>query len=314
MSAPRISVIVAAHNAENAMPKLLDRLRAQTLPPEEFEVFIVDDSSTDGTAAVVEASDVARLLRTPRNSGAYVARNIGLREASAPVIAITDADCEPEPQWLEEALTDLDRLGADMLGGHIEVPLRERPTIAELVDVARYLDQERSVEQADVAMTANFVARREVFDRLGPFNERLISNGDVEYSLRAREAGFRLAYSARAAVLHHPRTRGRDLASKCYRMGKGTSQIIDHGIGPGRNRPRIFLRPGAYLMRRGVWGMERVLAMGYRPTRGELLRMDLGEYFWVQLPMVAGSFVEAVRDRLGRLRRALQSPRSRRRS
>lgn len=279
------------------MPKLLGCLERQTFPRERLEVLIVDDSSTDSTADIVRASGLARLLQTERRGGAYIGRNVGLRAARGEVIAITDADCEPVPDWLEAGLEDLDRLGVDMLGGHIEVPLRDRPSVAELVDVARYLDQERSIRDNDVAMTANFFARREVYDKTGPFNERLISNGDIEFSLRAKEAGFRIAYSKRAAVIHEPRLRARDLAGKCYRMGIGTSQIMAFGQGPGRERKRIWTAPGAYLIRPGVWGEERLHAKGFRPSRLQRARITLGEYFFVQLPLIAGSFVGTLRTR-----------------
>lgn len=299
-SVPAVTVIVAARNAQDTMPELLDALAGQTLPRDRYEAIVVDDCSTDGTAEIIRRHGFAKLLRTPERGGAYVARNLALSEARGEVIAITDADCRPSERWLESGLADLEALGADVLGGHIEVPLRPSPTIAELVDFARYLDQQRALGERGFAATANLIAGREVFDKVGPFNESLISGGDSEWCERATEAGYGIAYSERASVYHAPRLTPADLARKAYRMGVGRAQINAHGHGRSRQRVRIWSRPGAYLVKRKVYGVERVYARGYLPSRRELVQMSLGQYFFVQLPLIAGNLAGSLRQTLAR--------------
>jgi cellulose synthase/poly-beta-1,6-N-acetylglucosamine synthase-like glycosyltransferase len=103
-AAPPISVVVAARNEAGTLPALLDALDAQTHP--DHEVVIVDDASTDGTAAVAEAwaeaRSHARVVRVtdptpPRKKNALTR---GIEAASHDLLAVTDADCRPPPGWL----------------------------------------------------------------------------------------------------------------------------------------------------------------------------------------------------------------------
>lgn len=300
---PLVSVVTAARNAASTMPALLASLERQTLARDRFELLVVDDCSTDETAEIVRRSGVARLLRTPRWGGAYLARNVALREARGDVIAIIDADAAARPDWLERALAELDSLGADLIAGHIEVPLAPRPTLAELVDFARFLDQRRAVEEAGFGATANLVFRREVMERIGRFNPEVLSAGDREFCWRARDAGFRLAYSEHVAVVHEPRRRARDLARKSFRDGFGRAQILRHGRGRVRGLRQVWRHPGAWmpgalLLGRDIYGMERIRASAYEPSRAEVLRLRLAEWAFVQLPLAAGNVAGALRGAL----------------
>jgi glycosyltransferase involved in cell wall biosynthesis len=296
MDEPLVSVVVTARNAAATIPALLDCLAAQTLGRERFEVVVVDDASTDDTAQVVRDSGLATVLSTDRPLG-DAARNLAVRAARGKIVAITDADCRPVPQWLEYGVEDLDRLGVDMVGGHVEVPLPERPSLVEQIDFSRFLDQERAIAEGGFAATANLFLRCEVFDRAGRFNERLIAGGDREFCLRATDAGCTLAYSPRAAVVHPPHATARGLARRAYRAGIGRAQVIRHGDGPARAATAIiWMRPGAYKPSRRVYGVERLERHGRRP--GPLRRLQLSAAQWglIQLPMVWGNFLGFARE------------------
>ena len=203
MSQPAVSVIVAAYNSEEGVARLLEALERQTLPREQWELTVADDSSTDETGEVVRRSGLGRVVRTARRGGSYTARNLALEETTAAVIAVTDADCLPAEDWLARGLEQLEAQGADVLGGLIDVPLSDRPPLAEIIDAAGGLDQELYAKELGFVATANAFIRRRVFDGIGGFNPRLISGGDVEFSRRATDAGFKLAYAADVCV-HHP--------------------------------------------------------------------------------------------------------------
>jgi cellulose synthase/poly-beta-1,6-N-acetylglucosamine synthase-like glycosyltransferase len=101
---PPLSVVVAARNEANTLPSLLAALDAQTHP--DYEVVIVDDASTDATAAV--AADWARdrsfarvvSLSEPHSPRKKHALSRGIDAASHDLLAFTDADCTPPPDWL----------------------------------------------------------------------------------------------------------------------------------------------------------------------------------------------------------------------
>ncbi|RZJ93971.1 MAG: glycosyltransferase family 2 protein, partial [Novosphingobium sp.] len=103
VAGPRISVIVAAKDAQATIGMALGSLQAQSLSP--IEILVVDDASSDETVAIV--SDLAaadpriRLVRNDRAAGAYGARNAGMRAASGDVMTFHDADDWAHPRRLE---------------------------------------------------------------------------------------------------------------------------------------------------------------------------------------------------------------------
>ena len=122
----RASVVIPAHNAADALPSLLRSLEAQTLCRDAFEVVVVDNASTDDTAAVA-ASGGARVVSEPRPSRAR-ARNAGVGAALADRIAFVDAECEADPGWLEALLRCLDR--SPVVAGPVRLRLPAAPECA----------------------------------------------------------------------------------------------------------------------------------------------------------------------------------------
>ena len=200
---PTLSVVVPVRNAGADLGGLIAALREQTVGSDAFEVVVGDDGTTDeSTAAIADAHAFVRVVAgRPENS--YTARNAAAGAARGSVLAFTDADCRPDPGWLEAGLSAL--ADADVVAGEIRFVAPPRPSIWDLVDIDTFLDQERAVATGGAA-TANLFVRADLFERLGGFNAALPSGGDYDLARRAVQAGARLRY-APAAVVAHP-TRG----------------------------------------------------------------------------------------------------------
>lgn len=104
-----ISVVVCTYNRQKFIGKALECLAAQTLPPDQFEIIIVDNNSTDQTASISRAFVAARPELRARyvleeQKGLSFARNRGLKEASFPIITYIDDDAEAVPALLETIL------------------------------------------------------------------------------------------------------------------------------------------------------------------------------------------------------------------
>lgn len=208
-SGPRVSVVVPTYRDETLQRCLL-ALREQSLAQNLFEVVLVDNadpaSDLSGLHALPRVREMAlRVLHEP-SPGSYAARNRGIAASEAPVLAFTDADCEPAPDWLERALHALDE-GADVVAGRVEVFARnaDRPSPAEAYDLVRAFPQRRYVESLQFGVTANLVVRRAVFDGVGMFDANLFSGGDREFGQRATASGHRLVYVEEAVVRHPAR-------------------------------------------------------------------------------------------------------------
>src|SRR5919201_2228834 len=103
---PSISVIIPALNASGTIDRCLVALSRQSLPRTSFEVIVVDDGSTDDTAALARRRG-AVVLRLDQNRGPAAARNAGLAIARGDLIVFTDADCEPAPNFVAALTAEL---------------------------------------------------------------------------------------------------------------------------------------------------------------------------------------------------------------
>jgi glycosyltransferase involved in cell wall biosynthesis len=284
-------------------------MEAQTACSSLFEVLVVDDRSTDGTADVVRGSPVARSLTAPVRCGSYAARNLGLAEAKAPILAFTDADCSPQPDWIERGLHCMAAADAEIVAGHIAVRVDERATIASLLDATLHLDQRRYASQGFGA-TANLWVKRSVVDRIGVFNDRLRSGGDKEFGLRATGAGIDLRYDERLVVAHPPRDRCAQLASKSYRLGMGAAHHVYRGEGSIAQRDRFWTHLRSYLPpSERPQRLDRLREQGVHPSRSQVRRMYWAQYFFMRLPNNFGGLVGASKESWrGRLRPSSRAP------
>jgi len=96
--AGKVSIIIPAYNSEKDIPYLIRSLKAQSVKP--METILVDDCSTDGTQKV--ASEFFKVFKIPINLGPAAARNLGIKKARGKYLGFLDADCRPEPDWVEQ--------------------------------------------------------------------------------------------------------------------------------------------------------------------------------------------------------------------
>ena len=96
-----VSVIVPVYNAKETLGECLSAIGNQVLNGIPLEVIVVDDGSSDGTAAVATRFTGVILVRQP-NRGPAAARNAGARKASGDILLFTDADCVPAGNWITE--------------------------------------------------------------------------------------------------------------------------------------------------------------------------------------------------------------------
>lgn len=196
-------MVVATHRRAHLLPRLVAAIEAQTLGSQQIQLVLVDDGSGD------ETTDVARALaRGPSaldvevvalavNGGPAVARNAGCQRARAAIVAFTDDDCVPTPQWLEEGLEALDA-GADVVAG------RTLPAPDQSGGLGPFARTIRA-EDGQFVQTCNAFYRRADLERLGGFDERMRTGEDTELALRAAESGAVIRYAARAIVHHDVR-------------------------------------------------------------------------------------------------------------
>ena len=215
-SAPLASVIVVCFNSQDTLARCLKQLLDQDHP--NYEVIVVDDGSTDDTAAVAEAASSEgplKLVRGTRNRGCPAARNLGLREARGEIVAFIDADGFAAPDWLSRLTASF--AGDPWIGAVAStVFFDDNPLVlngaggtVNRQGWAADLSMNRSYEDVQLAreavypMGCGMAIRREALARVGPFDDRMLNYyDDVDYGIRLWRAGYRVVVAADAWVDH----------------------------------------------------------------------------------------------------------------
>jgi glycosyltransferase involved in cell wall biosynthesis len=284
------SVVVPVRDGADDLRVLLAALAAQTVPPERFEVLVADDGSAVELAPLTESYANVRLLRGPRRN-AYAARNRAAAVARGRVLAFCDADCRPEPRWLESGLAALEH--AELAAGLIRFAVPQRRTIWSLLDVDTFKDHARQVQAAN-AETANLFVVRELYDRAGGFRDDEPAHGDFDFVTRSVALGGRLVFAAEAVVEHPTRDRARPFLQNVWEMHRSYAA---REAGAGRLPDGLKLRSWVPLVQplrtRRRFGRSlrldrrRLAECGVRPRLGEdLAALPL---MYLLLPYVGGA-------------------------
>jgi glycosyltransferase involved in cell wall biosynthesis len=201
---PLFSVIVPVLNGAGTLRQSLASLRASSLT--DFELIVVDDGSTDGSAEIATEFG-ARILHTGGRKGPGAARNLGVAEALGEFVFFIDADCSPDPDALQLAADVLhDDADIEALFGSYD----DQPTAQGLVSQYRNL-QHHHVHQTSAREASTFwagcgVMRRSTFQDLGGFDIQRYprpSIEDIELGYRLRAKGGRIRLVPEVQVKHH---------------------------------------------------------------------------------------------------------------
>jgi hypothetical protein len=239
MERPTVSIITPAYNAEPYLTETVESALGQTF--RDFEMLIVDDGSTDRTAAIAAGlcrrDSRIRLLRQP-NQGISGARNRALEESRGTVLALLDSDDRWFPTYLEEQLRILNTrptagvvsANALNLGGPFDgQPLRAVPPGIHRISL-------RSIIEIEDAVCIMSVFRREVCDRIGGFDRTLVSSEDYDFWLRAATAGFDILFNA--TPLGWYRRRDQSVSADEARMLVSVADVL--------RRTKAALPPGCH--------------------------------------------------------------------
>jgi glycosyltransferase involved in cell wall biosynthesis len=248
---PLISVVLATRNRESLLAETLHALVNQRWPGDRFEILVADNGSTDGTRAVVRRA--AARSSAPRIRYRYVpepgkshAVNAILRDAQGSLVAMTDDDVCPEPDWLERMAAAFEETGADFVAGRIlprwecapppwlSSPLYGVLAIPDNGETRLTLGPEGD-GQAVIPIGANMAVRTTVVRRLGGLRRdlgklsgTLRTGEDHEFYLRMLRAGCRGVYEPTARVRHFvPRERLRAgyFCRWLYQNGRDVSRL-----------------------------------------------------------------------------------------
>jgi GT2 family glycosyltransferase len=202
---PKVAVVVPTRGRAGRLARLMTALEKQTLPPEDFEVIVVDDASNDDTPVelrrlAANSPLAVHVLRQELQLGPAAARNAGWRKTRAPVVAFTDDDCVPEPDWLRAGLDAMDG-AARVVVGHTAPPADQLALASAPFSRVMEVDDTRFLE------TCNVFYRTVDLEAAGGFDERFRrpSGEDTDLGLRVLATGVESVYAPGAVVRHDVR-------------------------------------------------------------------------------------------------------------
>lgn len=232
MSVP-VSVVIPHYHDLKGLELCLQALAGQTYPTDRFEIVVADNNSPEGEEAVRAAIGGRARLVTVTEKGAGPARNGGVAVSGGGILAFTDSDCVPEPEWLAEGLAALSDY--DFIGGRVTV-LVDNPSRmngAEAFERVFAFDFKTYITRKGFTGAGNLFCSKKVFEAVGGFRAGV--SEDLEWSQRATGRGFRLGYAPRAVVGHPARRSWEELWGKWRRVNAET-----FGLYRERKRGRLL--------------------------------------------------------------------------
>ncbi|MCC3404129.1 MAG: glycosyltransferase [Microcoleus sp. PH2017_10_PVI_O_A] len=241
---PLVSVVVPVYNGEKDLPDLIECLRSQTYPTNRVEYLLVDNKSRDYTSTILQAAAKSpnqegfnqitlRNLSENTIQSSYAARNKGIRASTGEIIAFTDADCRPEPQWLQNLVQPFANLDIGITCGEI-LALPGNTLLEKHAARENTLSQKHTLAHpfCPYGQTANLAVRRQILARVGLFRPYLTSGGDADLCWRIlRETSYKIYFAESAIARHRHRSTIKQLQSQWHRYGESNKYLHElHGV------------------------------------------------------------------------------------
>ena len=294
---PAISVVVCSYNGGRTIRRCLEALSNLEYP--HYEVIVVDDGSTDDTAAIA-GGFACRVIRT-ENRGLSSARNTGLAAATGPIVAYIDDDAYPDPHWLTFLATTFGTTDYVGVGGPNIAPPDAGP-VAQCVDSAPGGPVHVLIgdTEAEHIPGCNMAFRRECLEAIGGFDPRFRTAGDdVDVCWRLQERGWKIGFNAAAMVWHHRRdtVRGYWTQQVGYGVAEGILErkwpekynLAGHPTWVGRIYGMGFARllSGGGRIYHGPWGTAPFQSL-YQPAPSLLRSLPMMPEWYMVVVVLAG--------------------------
>lgn len=210
-----VSIIIPCRNEADFIGRCLDSLLVQNYPKDKIEILVVDGASADGTREIVELyiqkDDRIKLFDNPRKL-TPISMNIGIENANGELITKTDAHTIYPPDYVSKCVHYLEEYKTDAVGGITKnVPANDSLSAKAIVLVldsplgggGSFRRVRGKPRLADTAYGTCY--RKEVFNKIGLFNERLVRSQDFDFNLRLTRAGGKILLAPDIALTYYPK-------------------------------------------------------------------------------------------------------------
>lgn len=272
----KISVIIPVYNDPSGLKDTLDSLVEQNFPKDSFEIIVADNGSTDNTLSVFESfidryPKLIKIVQEKNIQSSYAARNKGIKEATASVIAFIDSDMTVEKDWLKKISETLREHSTDCLVCNLQV-INVGNSIFALYDKIVAFPIEKYVKKSHFTPVGCLVIYKDIFNKIGLFDPNLISGGDHEFGNRLYEAGYKIRYEPDIVMKHPTRHSPKQLLSKAFRLGRGYKQLSFYYPNRFKKRKRNIFNPKYFFPVKSIFYFARF--MRSNKFRGKVTSLD----------------------------------------
>lgn len=244
-----LTVIIPVYNDPAGLQTTLDSLTNTV--DDDVQILIIDNNSVDSTMSVsrkfVRSNQNIELEVEKDRQSSYAARNQGIEKSHTEFLCFLDADLRVSQGWYQRAIETMKDINGHYLSPKIEVELSENSGLAARYNATSGFPNQQFIEKHHYAPTACLFVTRDLINKVGYFDDRLVSGGDLEFGNRVHEAGYELHYTPEITVYHPVRESFRELIRRNIRIGRGHCQLQRYyphrygrvGIPPRPDRIRL---------------------------------------------------------------------------
>jgi len=239
------SIIIAVRNEIHYIEKCIESLYNQKFKG-EYEIIVVDGMSDDGTYETLKKLKKKYKIIILQNPvlNAAAGRNAGIKKAKGKYVAFIDGDAIAFEDWLSQIKKCFEKNDVSGAGGPDLLP-EDSTNRSRMIGyvmtspLARggklnpstqhsLMEEEKLVDHIP---TCNVTLKKDVFDKVGMFDEAFVKGQDLELNYRIRKAGLKLLYSPNIKVVHYRKHHTKDFSSQIYKWAKAKVAIIKkHGM------------------------------------------------------------------------------------
>jgi len=228
----KVSVLIPCRNEEKFIKTVIEDLLKQTYPKEFMEIFFIDGRSEDSTRNIIQKYEKKyNFIKLVDNPYKYVphALNLGIRKAKGDIIIRMDAHSSYPPEYIEKLVYWLEKLNADNVGGIWDIKPRNNSLKGKAIALVlshpfgvgnskfRILSNLKKPIEVDTVPFGCY--KREVFNKIGLFDERLIRNQDLEFNKRLKKNGGKI-YLVPIKLIYFARSNWKELWDNNFKNGK----------------------------------------------------------------------------------------------
>jgi len=230
----KTTLIFTTYNEEKSISGLMNSLKNQSELPDE--IVIIDSFSKDKTVEIIKSFNLKNLKIIQKKCNISGGRNEAIRNAKNKYILATDGGCVLHKDWIKEIKTAFKEGDIDYVMGNFK-PLSPKTLIGKGIAAVSLQSQKRLSKDLYFASARSMAFKKEVWGKVGGFDESLYTGEDTKFNIQIKEAGFKAVFAKKATLSWAPRES----------LKKFWKQFRLYGIGDRKAR-NIFKMPDRFLV------------------------------------------------------------------